>query len=463
MKRAAAVGLVIAAATFAGGRAFAERRDQRTTVAIYRAVGGVGYGGSVAGGPSGAFISHRREVDIGAAGALRFPGVAAAMDAATVEVHSVTDPGGTSVVEQRFLINQPDPEALLARQVGKAVTVVLAQGEVRGTLRAVALDALVIETADGGLEIVRRGEHVVDIKLGAAGFEREPTLAWTLAVTKPGRQTLDVSYRTAGLVWSPEYTAVLDDGGVDFSAWATVRNDTGLDLTAAEVTLVTEAPAPVAAGLVAAMPRAAVAFKLARPVDLPTAQAMQVELVPHRRAVKTRRVAVFEAMLDQSQSFPNQDCYGYTPPASAVRTEQMIELDGPRPALPEGQVRVFRRAAGGGLTVIGEDVLRVNTSTGALRVHAGAAPELVGERRQVDCKLDPGGRSLRERIEVRVDNKSKQAIDVVVREYLYRWSNWRIEHEDHKGAKAGPTAQEWRVALAAGASQTLTYAVVYAW
>ncbi|MBZ0236524.1 MAG: hypothetical protein K8M05_29625 [Deltaproteobacteria bacterium] len=225
-------GLGAALAVFAGGRALAERRDSRTTVSIWRG-GGATYGGG-GGGGAGAFISHRRDVEIGADGVVRFAGVAAGMDAATVEVHSVTDPAGTSVVEQRFSANLATPEALLARQVGKPVTVVLAQGEVRGVLRAVSLDALVVETAGKGLEIIRRGEHVVDIKLGAASFDDQPTLAWKLAVKKPGKHTLDVSYRTYGLTWAPEYTAVLGDGDVvDFTAWATVRNDTGLDLPAA--------------------------------------------------------------------------------------------------------------------------------------------------------------------------------------------------------------------------------------
>ena len=127
--RSAAVvaGLGAALAIGVGHHAFAEKRDTRTTISIWRG-GGNTYGGG--GGGAGAFVSHRRDVDIGGDGVVRFAGVAAGMDAATVEVHSVTDPAGTSVVEQRFSSNLATPEALLARQVGKPVTVVLAQGEV---------------------------------------------------------------------------------------------------------------------------------------------------------------------------------------------------------------------------------------------------------------------------------------------------------------------------------------------
>ena len=52
---------------------------------------------------------------------------------------------------------------------------------------------------------------------------------------------------------------------------------------------------------------------------------------------------------------------------------------------------------------------------------------------------------------------------MVVREYMYRWSNWRIDQEDEKGAGGGGNAYEWRMKLKAGESKTISYTVVYAW
>ncbi|HVK74613.1 MAG TPA: DUF4139 domain-containing protein [Kofleriaceae bacterium] len=461
------LGAVVAVGVGLGGHALAGR-DQRTSVSIWKsgAAGGYGYGG--AGAPGGAFVTHRREVEIAGDGAVKFPGVTAGIDPATVEFRSVTDPAGTAVVEQRFVNDLLNAEALLHRQLGKPVTVVLARGEVAGTLRAVSAESLVIETAAHGLEIVRRGDHVVDIRLGAASFDQEPTLEWKVITKKPGKHTVDVSYRTAGLSWQPEYTAVLGDGdAVDFTAWATVSNQSGLALDRAELTLVagTLATAPVGARApIGAAPPAPVQFKVARPADLPSGQAMQVELAPRRAGVAARRRIVLEAIADQSPSYqtsPAYDCYAYTP-GGGPRAEQMLELDGGGQILPEGRLRVFRRQ-GAELLVVGEDTLRVNRATGALRLRVGVASELTAERRQVECRQDGGGRSMRSRIEVRIENKGKAATDVVVREYLYRWSNWKIEAEDVKGARAGGSAYEFVVKVPAGASKAVSYTVVYSW
>jgi len=467
--RAALAAAVAVAAAGLGARALAERRDQSLAVSIWRAagpaapaLGGRGYGGAAAPAPGGSFVTHRRDVVIGDDHVIRFPGVASGIDPATVEVRSVTDPGGTAVVEQRFVNDLVNAEALLFRQVGRPVTVTLTSGRVEGTLRAVASDSLVVETKTG-LEIVRRGDQVVDIALGATTGDHEPTLVWKVSARRAGRHTVEVSYRTAGLSWQPDYTAVIGDGDhVDLTAWATVQNDTDLDLVGADLTLVDQPPSRPRGAAAGAGP---VHFKIDRPADLPSGQSMQVELAPRRSAIKARRVVVFEAMSDQSASYtayPAQDCYAYVPPGAGARAEEMLEIDGPGKTLPEGRLRVFRRQRDD-LVVVGDDTLRVNATSGQLRVRAGTSPDITGERRQVDCRQDGGGRSLRERIEIKVDNKGKAAADVLVRDYMYRWANWRIDQEDVKGVKASASAQEYRVRIPAGGSKTVAYTVVYAW
>ena len=445
-------GVVVALAIGLAGHALADRRDAQLAVSVWG--GGQGYGGGMA---PAAFVVHRRDVEVGAGGEVRFGGVAATIDPATVAVRSLTEPAA-AVVEQRLLGDQARPDELLARQVGRPITVTLERGEIHGVLRAVSFAFLVIETDGAGgkaIELVRRGDQLLDVKLTATDVATEPTLQWTLTGARPGKHSVEVSYHAAGLSWLPSYTAILaDDDAVDFSAWATIANRSGLDLDGAQVTLMYADPA---------RPAVPAGFKLARPVSLTSDHDLQVELAPRRAGVKGRRVTVFEPAPDQSSGYtssPAADCYGYA--ATGGQAALALELDGAGPALPSGRLRVLRRT-GGETAVARDEQLRVDRGSGTIRIPLGDSDQIRGERKQDECEADPSGRALTESITVTVANQGKTAADVVVREYLFRWRNWRLESESQKGARTDGQAMEYRLKIPAGGSKSVTYSVVYSW
>ncbi len=488
-------GAVVLAIAAQGDPARADRKaDLRTTVTIWRApalqpnpyyggygaYGGYGYGGVAA---DGAFVTQRREVDVAADGELRFAGVSSLIDPSTVQFRSVTDPKGTSVVEQRYAYDLGSPEKLLKRYVNKQVTVTTSRSEISGVLRAVDSESLVIETGTAGaraVEIVRRGPNLLDVKLSAADqtLATEPTLIWKVVSKKPGKQAIEVSYRTAGLRWDADYTATLDEtkNSVDLSAWATIHNDTGIEYQDSELVLVTgildqaQSQQQAYAGGYGYVQRAPsvepATFTVPRQVTIAGGGTVQVELMPARSGVSARKVVVYETVQDQSASWqyqPNQDCYGYVQP-NAARGERALEVDTPTrgSVLPEGKVRVFKRK-GEGVELLGEDALKVNASTGSARLRLGSDDVVFGERRQVECKFDDRARTLREKIEVKVENKGKDAVEVILKEYMFRWVNWRMEAEDVTGSKAAPQTQEYRVKLAGNSKKTFTYTVQYSW
>ena len=451
-------GVVVALAIGLAGHALADRRDAQLAVSVWG--GGQSYGGGLGlgmGAAPAAFVVHRRDVDVGAGGEVRFGGVAATIDPATVAVRSLTEPAA-AVVEQRLLGDQARPDELLARQVGRPITVTLERGEVRGVLRAVSFAFLVIETDGPGgkaIELVRRGDQLLDVKLTATDVATEPTLQWTLTGARPGQHSVEVSYHAAGLSWLPSYTAVLaDDDAVDFSAWATIANRSGLDLDGAQVTLMYADPA---------RPTAPAGFKLPRPVSLASDHDLQVELAPRRAGVKGRRVTVYEPAADLSSGYsstPAADCYGYA--ATGGKAELALELDGAGPALPPGRLRVLRRT--GGETVLARDEqLRIDRGSGTIRINLGDADQIRGEPKQDECEPDPTGRALRESITVSVENQGKTAADVVVRAYLFRWRNWKLESESQPGTRTDSQAMEYRLKVPAGGSKSVTYSVVYSW
>jgi hypothetical protein len=454
--------------------------DARTAVTIWRspavqnAWGGMTYGAY----DSNAFVTDRRKVEIPASGEVTFDGVAARIEPVTVQFRSITDPAGTTVLEQRFVRGLTSPDELLARHVGKQIVVVTDKSEVTGILRAVDTETLVVEVGTGAakaVEVLRRGDFVRDIKLpGATAASDRPSLVWKLKTAKPGAQQIEVSYRTGGLSWSPDYSAILDDAKqtIDFSAMATIQNQTGIDFTDVDLTLVTGAlnqsnqmiTNPYGAPQAPRPQTPTTSYTVPRRVKLGKGESMQVELMPSKSAAKTSKVVLFELIADQSmnyQGYPQQDCYAFTgaqSPHASVALEVNVGKD-----LPEGRVRLFRRKGGGALEVTSEDTLKV-TNGGAARIGLAAADgELSGERKQVKCTYDDRTRTLREEIEVKVENRSKQTLEVVVREFMYRWMAWKMEAESEKGSKAAPQTQEYRLKLGPNGKKSFSYTVVYSW
>jgi hypothetical protein len=202
-------------------------------------------------------------------------------------------------------------------------------------------------------------------------------------------------------------------------------------------------------------------------VTIPSGGTVQVELVPARTNVTSKKVVTWAPVMDQSASYyyaPNSDCYnsGYFQPG--MGPEEAIEIATPTKGsvLPEGKARVFKRK-GDGLELLGEDDLVVNATTGDARLRLGTSDAVTGERRSADCKFDDRARTVTEKVEVKVENKSKDAIEVIVKDYMYRWAVWKMVAEDVTGSKAASQTQEWRVKLSGNSKKTFTYTVMYSW
>jgi len=476
----AATGVLTSLASFASHRAQAGTAGtSRTQITVWAAAppagsgayGGVAYGGYTP--PTGAMITEQRDIDI-AGGQARLTGIAATVDPASVQLHDLTDPGAL-VTEQRFVAGAATPTEMLARHLGDPITVVTPKGEVTGALRAVDDQVLVVEIGAGDqhrLEMMRRDGYVQDVRLpasAASAASDQPSLLWRVHTGKPGKHSVLVSYRAEGMSWTADYTAVLDEAGktLDFSAWATVRNATGASYDGAELTLVgvgsgtSGAPADASARPGTAPPQ----FVVPAQVRIGHGEAVQVELMPRRVAAKARSVILYEAMEDPSPSFqtyPGIDCnqFGTTGVANG-RAEIAVEIDLPTPTvLPEGKARLFHRRAGK-VELVTEDPLRA--STGLVRIRVAPDSDITGERHAVSCNYDEHDHTIHEAIEVKIENKTRQAADVIIREFLWRWPVWHLEAEDHKGTRAGPQVQEYRVHVPASGKQIVAYTAVYTW
>jgi hypothetical protein len=440
----------------------------------YNQYGGLSYGGYSP--MAGAMITERREVDVGAGGEVRITGIAATVDPATVQLRSLTDPSGVAVSEQRFVPGANTPDEILARHVGDQVTIVTPKGEVTGTLRSVDAQALVIESGTS-LQVLRRDGYVQDIRLPAGKAVDKPSLVWRLTAKKPGKQTVEVTYRADGLTWAADYLAIFDEAAktIDFSAWATLRNSTGTGFDGAELTLVSggQSAPQVYNPYMPQVQRPATPvtrYTIPALVHVGNGESVQVELMPTKLGAKARSVVTYEAVQDLSanyQAYPATDCtlLSASVPGSG-RAEVAVEVDVPNgKQLPDGRVRVFKRPAKAPdrMEALGEDQL--HASAGVARIKLATHTELTGERRASNCNIDERARTITEKVEVKLENKAKAAADVVVREFMWRSPVWKIDPADEstKGVKAAPQVQEYRVSVPASGKKTVTYEVTYSW
>jgi hypothetical protein len=441
----------------------------RTTITVWAASPPppAGYGGLTYGGfapVSGAMITEQRDVDIAPDGELRIAGIAATIDPASVQLRGVTEPT-LAITEQRFIPGATTPDEILARHVGEQISVVTPKGDVQGTLRSVDAQTIVVDSG-GRLQVMRRDGFVQDVRL-AGGLDK-PTLAWRLTAKKPGKQTVELTYRADGMSWTADYLATYDDAGktLDFAAWATIKNTTGASFDDAELTLVAGAnPQPAIPGLPARPAQPPGRYPVPAHVHLGAGEAVQVELSPRRTAAKPRTVVAYEAMQDLSASFqlyPATDCTQLSStPAGQGKSDLALELAVPS-ALPDGRVRLLRRISGH-LELIGEDALRI--AGNVVRIRVAAVGDLVGERHAVSCTVDERARTIHEKVEVKLENRGKQPVEAIAREFMWRFPVWHVDPADEtvKGVRVSPQTQEYRVTVPAGGKKDLTYTVVYQW
>jgi len=120
--------------------------------------------------------------------------------------------------------------------------------------------------------------------------------------------------------------------------------------------------------------------------------------------------------------------------------------------------------ADGALEFIGEDAIDHTPAGETVQLKLGSAFDVVGERRQLDFRVDSAARWMEEDIEVRVRNqKPKEAADVVVRENLYRWSNWSIVRRSQDFTREDARTVDFPVHVAPKGEAVVRYTVRYTW
>lgn len=439
-------------------------------------------------------VREKRAVDVKEKlGWIRFEDVASKIDGTSVQFKSVTDPEA-SVLEQNYEYDLVSADKLLQKYIDKSIKILTKDGSrYAGELLSFDANQLVVRQSGEAdrIVMVQRGDNVKDIEFGRLpeGLITKPTLVWKLATEKPGRHLVEVTYQTEGLNWRADYNAVLspDDTRLDLGGWVTLDNRSGatykearLKLIAGDVKRVEKAPPVPARARVLAMEEAgAPAFEekaffeyhlytLQRPATVAQNQTKQIKLLKASQ-VPVKKVFLYQGSPRYRFYGGLQTHAGYGAEESNKKVNVLIEWTNSKEnnmgmALPKGKVRLYKLdAADEALEFIGEDEIDHTPKDEKIRLHIGDAFDIVGERKRVDFHVDTGRKTMRESFEIRVRNHKDDAVEVLVKEVLYRWNNWEITEASHTYKKYDAQTIHFPVQVKKDGEQVITYTVRYTW
>lgn len=447
--------------------------------------------------PGYALIREERSFALkGGRNLLRVSDVPALIDPTTVAFVSLTDPRFTRVVEQSFEFDLTSTNKLLSRFLDREITVDAARGtgveSIGGTLVGTQ-GGLILKQPDGSIRIV---ESHSGIKLPSlpGGLISKPTLVWDVETATAGNHNARFAYQTGGMTWWADYNITYADaaGGckLDVGSWVTLVNRSGASYHDARLKLIAGdvqraqpktayAPQPTMAARAMRKEESGFAEKaffeyhlytLGRTTSLPDNSTKQIELFPTSVGVNCEKTLVYVGQAGQYANYgsPMTDRnYGVQ---SNKKVDVYLRFKNAKDnqlgvPLPAGKIRVSKLdPADKSLEFIGEDLIDHTARDETVQIKLGSAFDVVGERRQVDFRIDTSAKWIEEDIEVKVRNqKPDEASTVLVKENLYRWSNWSVIRKSQEFTKEDSRTIIFPVKLAPKAEAVIRYTVRYTW
>lgn len=491
----AALPPVTAAQDNTGGNAltiYSNARPGAVAPELYRS------GGNGQAVPGYAVVRQQRELNLNRGrNAVRFSDVAALIDPTTVSFQSLTDTAGTSVIEQNFQFDLVNTQKLLEKYIDRRISVDQVRGSgvesFDGTLLSTS-GGLVLKRDDGSIQTL---PHNAGVRLPElpGGLITRPTLVWDVNASRAGTHNAQVSYQTTGITWWTDYNLTYQEGAnanackLDVAAWVSIINQSGASYPDAKLKLVAgDVQRPQPRGRVYAAPIAQRAmasemsakgfeekaffeyhlYTLGRPTTLPDNSTKQIELFPAARAVPCEKTLVYYgAASARSYGSPATDRnYGVQ---SNKKVDVYLGFKNAKEQnmgmpLPAGRIRVSKLdESDKTLEFIGEDVIDHTPRNEQVLIKLGSAFDVVGERRQVNFTIDTSRKTMTEEIEVKVRNQKKESVAVMVKENLYRWTNWQITGKSHDYRKDDARTVTFPVKIAAGGETVVRYSVTYTW
>lgn len=435
-----------------------------------------------------ALVQDRRtfSFDVGT-NIINFTDVAASIDPTSVNFVSLTDPDGTSVLEQNYVYDLVGMSALLQRYIDETIRVTTSDGTIYEGQLLSGSGEIILRGADGSVFVVSR-DNIRDVTFPNLpdGLITRPTLRWLIDSQNGGDQAVELTYLTNGISWTADYNLLLatDNQSLDLNGWVTLNNNSGaayenalIKLVAGDVNRVQPEMIMEDVMMMADMPESRAGqqveqreffqyqlYQIGRPVTVGNNETKQIEFV-----TGTNVPSELYFVYDSSVPFYGygglytEQYYGQTGITDVQNWIQFTtaEESGLGSDLPAGRVRVYQQDEDGAALLIGENRIDHTPQGEDIQFYLGNAFDLVGERVQTQFDLI-GSNVVEETFEIRLRNrKDDETVQIRVPERLSRGSNWEIVNSSMAYEQTSAFAIEFRADVPAGEEVVITYTVRY--
>jgi hypothetical protein len=415
---------------------------------------------------------------------LKFMDIAASVNPATVHFRSLSDAGRLSVLEQNYEYDLLEPQKLLAKYVGRDITLVRARN-VNGTTEYEDVKATLI--ADNNGPIFKIGNEIVTgYPSGTFRFPElpgnlydRPTLLWTLDNTGPQRQRVETSYLASKLSWNADYvlTVSRDETSADLDGWVTLVNNSGtafenakLQLVAGDLNrvrgdlqykvmdMVSRAEAAPAAPMQQEAFNEYHLYTLVRRTSVNNNQSKQVSML---NATRVPLIKTYE--VDGQSYYYRQAVHPGAPlkdPVQVIYKFKNDEKSSLGMPLPAGTVRVYQGDSAGSVLYAGEDHITHTPKDEQVSLHTGNAFDIVAERKQTDFRA-LGSNLYEMEYEITLRNHKTTPIAVEVNEPI--GGDWQMLSSTFAWTKTAAFAAQFTVPVEKDGTSVLRYRVRVHW